>query len=425
MEYIELSIIIAALNEATNLELLLPMLRQQLAFMHGRYEIIVVNGDSTDDTADIAIKLGARLEQQQKVGYGGALIQGFAAARGHAIMTMDADLSHPPVFIKSMLNSLREAEVVIASRYVRGGTADMPGFRRFLSRTLNAFFARGLSLPVKDASSGFRLYRADVLRNLELVQTDFSILEEILVKIIVQGYHVVEIPFHYAARGKGHSKAKIIKFGLSYLRVFTHLWRTRNSIDAGDYDARAYDSPILPQRLWQRARHQTIVRWATGANRILDVGSGSGMSAWAIPNVIALDINRAKLRFLNGWHHVPVIEGSAFALPFSDASFDCVICSEMIEHLPADERIFQELVRVLAPGGQLILGTPDYASWLWRFTEKMYKILMPWGYAEEHITHYTRTSLITIANTYGLGVDRQKYVFGSELILCLRKTKST
>ncbi|MHB1357078.1 MAG: glycosyltransferase [Anaerolineae bacterium] len=425
MDTKSLSVIIAALNEAANLELLIPMLRQQLIFMYDDYEIIVVNGESSDNTADVVKRLGVHVEQQHKAGYGGALQQGFAVARGSAIMTMDADLSHPPVFIKSMLNALQNAEMVIASRYVRGGTADMPGFRRLLSRTLNVFFARGLSLPVKDASSGFRLYRADVLRNLELRQTDFSILEEILVKIIVQGYHVVEIPFHYAARGKGHSKAKIFKFGLSYLKVFAHLWRTRNSIDAGDYDARAYDSPILPQRLWQRARHQTIVRWATGANRILDVGSGSGMSAWAIPNVIALDINRAKLRFLNGWHHVPVVEGSAFALPFSDASFDCVICSEMIEHLPADERIFQELVRVLAPGGQLILGTPDYASWLWRFTERMYQILMPWGYAEEHITHYTRTKLMSIANKYGLAVDHQKYVFGSELILCLRKTISS
>lgn len=421
MEAIRLSVIIAALNEAANLELLIPMLRQQLAFLHDSYEIIVVNGNSTDDTIDVAKRLGTRLEQQQMPGYGGALQQGFATARGSAIMTMDADLSHPPVFIKSMLNTLQNAEVVIASRYVRGGTADMPGFRRLLSRTLNVFFARGLSLPVKDVSSGFRLYRADVLRKLDLSQTDFSILEEILVKIIVQGYHIVEIPFHYAARGKGYSKARILKFGISYLKVFTRLWRTRNSIDAGDYDARAYDSPILPQRLWQRARHQTIIRWATGANKILDVGSGSGMSAWATPNVTAMDINPAKMRYLSRWHHVPAVVGSAFALPFRNASFDCVICSEMIEHLPEDETIFQELARVLEPKGLLILGTPDYASWLWRFIERMYHILMPWGYAEEHITHYTRKKLMNIANTYGMIVDKEKYVFRSELLLALRK----
>lgn len=422
MEAIRLSVIIAALNEAANLELLIPMLRQQLAFLHEGYEIIVVNGESSDDTADVVRRLGVRLERQQNIGYGGALLQGFAAARGSALMTMDADLSHPPVFIKSMFAALQNAEVVIASRYVSGGTADMPGFRRLLSRTLNVFFARGLSLPVKDVSSGFRLYRAEVLRSLDLHQTDFSILEEILVKIIIQGYHIVEIPFHYAARGKGYSKARIIKFGISYLKVFTHLWRTRNSIDAGDYDARAYDSPILPQRLWQRARHHTIIRWATGASKILDVGSGSGMSAWATPNVTAMDINPAKMRYLFGWHHVPAVVGSAFALPFRDASFDCVICSEMIEHLPEDETIFQELARVLEPNGLLILGTPDYASWLWRFIEKMYHIFMPWGYAEEHITHYTRRKLLNIANSYGLLVNHEKYVFGSELILVLRKS---
>lgn len=427
MSGLQLSIIIAALNEADNIELLIPMIRKQLLFFQDAYEIIVIDGRSTDDTVETALRLGARVEQQVLPGYGGAIRHGFSVARGEAIMTMDADLSHPPNFIKSMLSALEEAEVVIASRYVRGGTADMPGYRRVLSRVLNLFFARGLSLPIRDVSSGFRLYRAKVLQKLDLRQTDFSILEEILVKVVAQGYHILEIPFHYAERGNGRSKAHILQFGLSYLKVFGKLWKTRNSVSAGDYDSRAYDSPVLPQRLWQRARHRTIVRWATGASRIVDIGSGSGMSAWAMPNLYALDINPAKMRYLHCWHHVPAVLGSAFALPFADAAFDCVVCSEVIEHLPEDETLFHELVRVLTPGGALILGTPNYASFLWRFTEALYHLLLPWGYAEEHITHYTRNRLLEITGRLGLALEKDRYVYKSELILLLRKpnTKDT
>src|SRR5207253_88977 len=82
--------------------------------------------------------------------------------------------------------------------------------------------------------------------------------------------------------------------------------------------------------------------------------------------------------------------GSIFELPFKDASFDCVICSEVIEHVPADEKVFSELLRVLEPGGRLILGTPDYDRWRWRALEWVYGKVSPGGYADEHITHYSR-----------------------------------
>ena len=82
------------------------------------------------------------------------------------ILTLDADLSHDPDFIVKLWRSRERAEVVIASRYVRGGVAYMPRSRLILSRVLNAFFARGLGLPVRDLSSGFRLYRAAAVQGL-------------------------------------------------------------------------------------------------------------------------------------------------------------------------------------------------------------------------------------------------------------------
>jgi len=76
---------------------------------------------------------------------------------------------------------------------------------------------------------------------------------------------------------------------------------------------------------------------------------------------------------------------------------------------------------VLKPGGRLILGTPDYGRWRWRFTEWVYEHVIPGGYAEEHITHYTQKSLTELMESLGYTSKENHYVFGSELIMLLEK----
>ena len=112
----------------------------------------------------------------------------------------------------------------------------------------------------------------------------------------------------------------------------------------------------------------------------------------SINNVVGMDFNYAKLRYLRRYE-IPLVNASAFALPFKDGSFDCVISSQVIEHIRYDESIFSEMYRVLRPGGMIILGTPDYATIGWRIIEPIYGFLMPGGYKDEHITHYTLAQL--------------------------------
>ena len=85
------------------------------------------------------------------------LLAGFAATSAPYIVTMDADLSHRPVFLEEFWRRRDEAEVLIASRYVHGGRADMSRFRRLLSHILNRTYSRVLSFPLRDLSSGFRM----------------------------------------------------------------------------------------------------------------------------------------------------------------------------------------------------------------------------------------------------------------------------
>ena len=137
--------------------------------------------------------------------------------------------------------------------------------------------------------------------------------------------------------------------------------------------------------------------------------------------MVGLDIVLAKLRYARRYGN-PLVHGSIFELPFKDCAFDCVICSEVIEHVPADERVFSELERVLEPGGRLILGTPDYDRWRWRALEWLYGRLAPGGYADEHITHYSRANLAAYLEARGFTIDRVDYVGGSEMIFGVRKS---
>ena len=355
-------------------------------------------------------------------GYGGALRAGFAGAGGEYILTLEADGSHDPSVIASLWAARHRADVVIASRYREGGAADMPQPRKALSRMLNLVYRRGLSLPVQDLSSGYRLYRRESLRSLSFEALDFDILEEILIRLMAAGYRIEEVPFRYHANRDSRSRDRLAKFARSYARTFGAMWKLRNSIASADYDARAFDSIIPLQRYWQRRRHAVIASMAAGADLVLDVGCGSSRIIGS-RRLVGLDIVLAKLRYARRYGN-PLVHGSIFALPFKDSSFDAVICSEVIEHVPADERVFDELERVLKPGGRLILGTPDYDRWRWRALEWLYGRLSPGGYADEHITQFGRRNLATYLEARGMTVEEIEYVGGSEMILNLRRPQT-
>lgn len=415
-----LTVMVPALNEATNLDQILPQLKSALAALGPSHEILVVDGGSSDGTQEIVRKHGVRLISQKRAGFGGAYLAGFEQARGEYLLTLDADGSHDPAVLADLWRARQQGDVVIASRYVNGGSAMMPRWRRFLSRVLNVAFRRGLSLPVHDLSSGFRLYRTAVLREIEPRASDFDILEEILIRALAAGYRVHEVPFAYRARVTGRSHARLFKFALSYLRTFLAMWRLRNSIASADYDARAYDSVVPLQRYWQRRRCSLIARRAQGFGRVLDVGCGSSRMLALVPGMIGLDIQVHKLRYARRYGNA-LVQGSIFELPFADASFDCVVCSEVVEHIPAKEKPFDELTRVLKIGGRLILGTPDYDRWRWRALEWLYGRLSPGGYADEHITHYGRANLSRYLQGKGFAIEAIDYVGGSEMIFTLTK----
>ncbi len=420
----ELSIVIPALNEGQNLSHLLPLVREAAAELGAAHEIIVADGGSQDGTADICRREGARCLMVGERGYGRALLAAFAAARGKYVITMDADLSHPAHFLHALWERREKADLLIASRYVRGGRADMPPLRRILSRILNEAFRGALHIPVRDLSSGFRLYRASLLAGLATRARDFNLLQEILIEAHAQGHRILEVPFHYARRERGSSHARLLAFGVQYLRTLGRMWRLRNSIASGDYDARSYDSLIPMQRWWQRRRYRIITGWIVPGAPVLDVGCGSSRILDALPpGSVGLDPSLGKLRHARRFGTM-LVAGALPDLPFREGAFPVLVCSQVIEHIPDDPAIFAEFFRLLAPGGRLILGTPDYGRLAWRLTEALYRRLIPGGYADEHITRHTLASLTAALAAAGFSVEETRYVAGGELIMRCRRAEA-
>ena len=186
MNEIELSIVLPAYEEAGSLRQLLPILKESAQSLTSSYEILVVDTqEPRDDTPALCATLGVTyLPRRGGDLYGDAVRTGMASARGRWIMMMDADGSHNPRIFPQLWQHRHEFDLVIASRYVRGGETENPAILIFMSHVVNIIFRVVLNLKCYDVSNSFRLYQGNDVRSLQLECNHFDIVEEILVKLV-------------------------------------------------------------------------------------------------------------------------------------------------------------------------------------------------------------------------------------------------
>ncbi len=211
---------LATYNERENIGRLYPAIRAILP----NAEILVIDDNSPDGTGNIVATFCQSdpmlhlIRRAGKLGLGTALFRAIDYAKSisaNYLIIMDADLSHPPVAIPSLLSGMAVNDIMIGSRYVPGGgTVGWPMSRRIISLSVNLLFRGMFRIPVKDASGSYRCYNMRILnsaRTDKLISTGYSFLEELLYLCDKAGARIGETPIVFVERSSGVSKVNWIE----------------------------------------------------------------------------------------------------------------------------------------------------------------------------------------------------------------------
>lgn len=219
----QISVVIPAYKEAKNLNLLLPELERALqSYCLDNFEILVVDCNPTLDNTEDVVKQYSHAHYIIRQGgntYGDAIRTGFAQARKDYVAVMDGDGSHRPDDLLNMLQHVEQYDIVIGSRYISGGKTENPAILIFLSYLVNFCYRLILGVPVHDISNSFRVYHRAQLAELNLVSSNFELVEEILIKLLLHSKkrNVIEVPVSFGRRLYGESKRNLFLFACTYL----------------------------------------------------------------------------------------------------------------------------------------------------------------------------------------------------------------
>ncbi len=212
-------VVLPTYDEAANIVEVLQRVRAAAP----QLDVLVVDDNSPDGTAALARAAADELGQidvlvrERKEGLGNAYRHGFSVGleRGYSVLVqMDADLSHDPAAIPALLRAIDDgAEAVIGSRYIPGGSIPhWPWYRRALSRYGNRYSCLVLGMTVRDATSGYRAYRVDALKAIDVFSTrakGYGFQIETAYRVSRQGRALAEVPIEFTDRVRGYSKMSL------------------------------------------------------------------------------------------------------------------------------------------------------------------------------------------------------------------------
>lgn len=229
------SIVLPAYQEAANLKNILPHIHEVMQTADFDYEVLVIDTmEPMDDSKAVCEENNVTyINRENGNWYGDAIRTGFAKAEGEYLVIMDADGSHDPKEILRFYEEMQQGHynLIIGSRYCKGGHTENNFILRFMSYVLNVTYRVFFGLKVKDVSDSYRMYKTEDLRRINLECDDFDIVEEILIKLNIQikGFAVKEVPISFNKRAEGESKRDLIKFIFSYLQTIKKLKKIKKN----------------------------------------------------------------------------------------------------------------------------------------------------------------------------------------------------
>jgi len=236
---VKITIVLPTYNEAENL----PKLVSALFLLPLDLSVLVVDDNSPDGTGQIAEDLSGVhqgrvyvLHRTGKLGLRSAYVEGFHKAfelGAEAVVQMDADFSHDPLVLKEMARCIPDCDVVIGSRYVKGGSLDdnWPLWRKVLSGFGNLYARTILRFPLRDVTTGFRMWKREALANMPLDRirsNGYIFLVEMAYVAFLMEYDIVEVPIHFEDRRFGKSKMSLKIQLEAAMRIWDVWWHYRD-----------------------------------------------------------------------------------------------------------------------------------------------------------------------------------------------------
>jgi len=210
------SVIVPTFNERENLPILIEKVNKVFADQEIIGEVVIIDDNSPDGTGQLAERLKEKykflkvIHRPSKLGLGSAYREGFRAAEGKLLFTMDADLSHDPTYIPLFIKRAEHADVVIGSRYIEGGGIVGWGpYRKLVSKIANFLAGIVIGADANDITSGYRAYRKEVLEKVpleEIQSSGYAFQLEIIYEIRKKGFKIDSVPIVFTDRRKGKSK---------------------------------------------------------------------------------------------------------------------------------------------------------------------------------------------------------------------------
>ena len=233
------TIVLPTYNEAENL----PKLVSAIFSLPLDLKMLVVDDNSPDGTGKIAEELAKKyknrvevLHRAGKLGLRSAYLEGFQWAfdlGADAVVQMDADFSHDPLVLAEMARRIESCDVVIGSRYIKGGSLDQrwPLWRKGLSSFGNHYARWILGFPLHDVTTGYRMWRRDALAGLPLDRirsNGYIFLVEMAYVAFLMEYDITEVPIHFADRRWGKSKMSLRIQLEAAMRIWDVWWHYRD-----------------------------------------------------------------------------------------------------------------------------------------------------------------------------------------------------
>lgn len=427
-----ITIIIPTYCEAENIE---PITQEIFKYLPDA-NILIVDDNSPDDTEKIAAALCRKNPKIKFISRKGkprsfarSYTEGFKIAladNADYIIQMDADFSHNPKYLPQMIESLKNYDLMIGSRYIPGGgTKNWSFMRKFISWGGNFYSKIITGVPVNDLTSGFAIWKTEALKKIDLDNINsngYAFQIEMKFNAYRNGSKIKEFPIIFIDRELGNSKMGkkiILEAALSCLKFTVPKNPQANSLQdekikdyyryIENYDwTLASDKFVGPETFLHRNRSKKIIQIINQNfiknGKYLDIGCGTGLITRHLPpGSFGLDINPRNLEKARKYApQINFIESDAEKTGLPSEAFDLIVCTEVLEHFLNPIKTLDEIKRILKPQGVLIGSVPSNGLlWKLRFLSRTCGTQEPYHkhFSKSEITSFLKNNFKEIALT--------------------------